>query len=297
MTTLVPVTVIDPNRFDKPDSSGDDWESISRRLLAQGDSWFSIGSLLPRPFANLLHTMTLREATLVVNCGKPGAELVRMVDSTRARDFRRLLHGNAAPRWAAILVSGGGNDLIEAASAKPAVELAMRLLRTPAERPAGDAGPASDFLSDAGWALFDAHLRQVIHGLVLAKNRDKNLGVPLFLHSYTRVQPTAVGPGLGRPSWLEPSLRAFGIPPSRWLDVSDELIGRLQRLLISAVAAENATSRDARLQLVDTASLPVVLAAADATGSSGDFLNEIHLNESGLRKVSAAWQPAIDAVV
>jgi hypothetical protein len=297
MSTLIPVTVIDPNRFEHPDPSGDDWESISRRMLAQGDSWFSLGSLVPTRFANLLHTMALREPTLVVNCGKPGAVLVRMVDSTRARDFRRLLSGRSAPRWSAILVSGGGNDLIEAASTGPSADLGQRLLRTPSERPAGDAGPASDFVSDAGWALFDGHLRDVIHGLVRAKNRDKNLGVPLFLHSYTRVQPTGVGPGFGRPPWLSPSLTAFGIPPERWLDVSDELLGRLQRLLLSAVAAENAASRDARLQLVDTLTVPVDLADPDATGSSGDFLNEIHLNESGLRKVSSAWQPVIDAVV
>jgi hypothetical protein len=291
---LFPVQTITPLQFDHPEAGGA-VALVDRKLLAQGDSWFSIGSIPPRRFSNLLHTLELARPTTVVNCALPGLELRRMTGTSRAREFLALLNGRAAAHWDGLLVSGGGNDLIEAASSPPSAPPDRRLLRTPAERAADGADatlPATAFVSEAGWTTFETHFRTVLGNLVAARDRGRNAGIPLVLHTYTHLQPTAAGTGFGQGPWLSPSLVAYGIPPGRWADVARELIDRLGALLTRDVAARPG----ANLHIVDTRAVPVVMAAPDATGDSGDFVNEIHLNRRGLEKVAAVWQPVIDAV-
>jgi len=48
---------------------------------------------------------------------------------------------------------------------------------------------------------------------------------------------------------------------------------------------------------VPTDAVPLVPADADATGSSGDWLNEIHPNVSGGEKLAAVWQQSLDDVL
>jgi hypothetical protein len=290
---LVPVRTLTPSEFDHADA-GLAAATADRRLLAQGDSWFSLGSVPPHRFTNLLHALELDRPTAVVNCAHPGLVLRRMTDGFRARDFLSLLNGRGAPVWDGLLISGGGNDLIEAASSPPSAPPDRRLLRTVAERSADadDASlPVECFVSEPGWARFEAHLAAVIGELLAERDRGRNAGIPIVMHTYTHLQPTRVGTGFGQGPWLSPTLSAYGIAPARWADVARELIDRLATLLQREVAARPGQ----RLHLVDSRTVPVVHAAADATGDSGDFVNEIHLNRSGLAKVAAAWQPVIDA--
>lgn len=290
---LYPVQTMTPSEFLHGD--GGPRDPAERQLLAQGDSWFSLGSLPPQLYTNLLHTMRLARPTTVVNCARPGFELSRMTDTTRAADFLALLNGRGAPTWGGVLVSGGGNDLIEAASSPPSAAPDRRLLRTPAERAvdgADDTLPASAFLSEPGWATFESHFGAVLGDLVTARDRRVNAGIPMVLHTYAYLQPTGVGTGFGQGPWLSPSLVTYGIAPGRWADVARELIDRLAALMLREIAARPGSN----LHLVDSRAVPLVPAAPDATGDSGDWINEIHLNRSGLEKVSAAWQPVVDAV-
>jgi hypothetical protein len=41
----------------------------------------------------------------------------------------------------------------------------------------------------------------------------------------------------------------------------------------------------------------IVLADADSTGESGDWINEIHLTRGGYRKAAAAWQQVMDPLL
>ena len=41
----------------------------------------------------------------------------------------------------------------------------------------------------------------------------------------------------------------------------------------------------------------IVLAAADATDESGDWINEIHLTRGGYRKCAQAWQLVLDVLL
>ena len=122
-----------------------DIERFNIRFLAEGDSWFSIGTLNPAKNSNLLHEMAFSQPCMAVNCAMPGDTLRRMSRMQTDPRFVQLLCGNAALPWDAILMSAGGNDLIEAVQSRAVhddgtpVPRAQRLLLTTDEW-----GPASD---------------------------------------------------------------------------------------------------------------------------------------------------------
>lgn len=272
------------------------FDLFERQCLAQGDSWFSIGAIPPTLTTRILSELELLRSTVIVNCAYPGARLRRMVDSMHSPHFRRLLAGRGAMKWHAILFSGGGNDLIEAAGAPPASAPAHRLLRTAAERGPGPLAPA-DYLSAAGWATFAAHVGAVFEQLIDLRDSGINRTTPFVMHNYARVMPRPAPAGLGFGPWLLPALDAYAVPAADRLAVADELLARLRRLIDELVAARRARNAQCAIHVVDSMSAGVTLADPDTTGVSGDWVNEIHLTRGGYRKCAGAWQPVLDALL
>jgi hypothetical protein len=266
------------------------------RALAQGDSWFSIGALPPGKTSNLLLEMRSTRRIVIVQCADPGKVLRRFTDTTREGGFlRELDRPSCAPCYDVILISGGGNDLIDAAGSPPDAPPDRRLLRTPAER--GASPPPAGYVSEPGWATFAAHLRAVFNGLLDRRDQGPHKGVPLLLHNYARVMPRPSGAGLGQGPWLLPALQAYAVPPTALLPVADELLGRLAALLQQCIAERHRADPGCAVQLVDTlGKAGVALSLPGTTGSSGDWVNEIHLTRAGLRKCTAVWAEALEAL-
>lgn len=80
-------------------------ESV-RLVLAEGDSWFSIGGAT----TNLL--MALDDGdTLIVSCASPG-DTLRTMSSLGNESLWLMLSQHFGVRWDAVLLSAGGNDLL-----------------------------------------------------------------------------------------------------------------------------------------------------------------------------------------
>ncbi len=291
------VTVISPLQvWGTGDVGPYPFEQYTGKCLAQGDSWFSIGSLPPGLTTNVLAQLELSNSAVVVNCARPGAVLHHMADTCRDRQFLRLLGGPLAHQWNAILLSGGGNDLIDAASVGPTAPPDKRLLARPEER---GPGPllGDDYISKPGWKTFRDHLDIVFNDLVDRRDAGINKGVPLLMHTYAHLMPRPAGAGLSFGPWLQPSLTAFGVPASDWLMVSNALVDRLVQLLQTLIATRLQADPSAALHLVDTRSAQLQLADQPSTVSSGDFINEIHPTRGGYTKVAAVWRQALDPFV
>ncbi|HWP11367.1 MAG TPA: hypothetical protein VNN06_06075, partial [Ramlibacter sp.] len=129
-------------------------EQFTNRCLAQGDSWFSIGAFPPPLTTNLLFGLKLAASTCIVNCAVPGKVLRHMTDTTTSARFLQILNGVHSMRFDGILLSGGGNDLIDALQSTDP-DPAKRMLRTQTEWGPPAAGGAR-YVSDAGWAVFEA---------------------------------------------------------------------------------------------------------------------------------------------
>ena len=273
------------------------FEQFAVKALAQGDSWFSIGALPPGVTSNLLLEMAFAKRTVIVQTARPGKVLRLFTDTTSEPNFLRMMNGPLASRWSAIFISGMGNDLIAAAGSAPNETPERRLLRTAAERGAGPQ-PANAFVSEPGWDTFAGHMRVVFKQLVDLRDRGPNLRVPLFMHNYARVMPRPSGAGLGQGPWLHPAFEMFAIPLSQRLAVADELLGRMGALIWQLIVECRAVDPLCNLHLVDTKGLAgVTVAQAGATGSSGDWVNEIHLTRGGYRKCTAVWADAVEELV
>lgn len=280
--------------------------SYGRRLLAEGDSWFTIGTLNLTEASNVLFKLEFAQTVAIVNCAYPGDTLQHMVDRIRDPYFDRLLrHPRFASYWEAVLISAGGNDLIDAAQVPPTdrhgapIPADRRLLLTPAEAAQNTAATGSArYISDAGWARFDSYLRTNFAQLVQRRDQGPSQARPIFLHTYAvpTVRPAGT---VGAPQgWLYPAFIATGIPAGDRQPVSDLLFARLRQLLKDLDQASGHIGALPQVHVFDSAGLPeIVPSAPGTTGSSNDWTNEIHLTPSGYGKMARAFGAFIDAVL
>ncbi len=276
-------------------------DEFGRRFLAEGDSWFTIGALNLPQVSNLLYQQQFGPSTVIISCAYPGDTLQQMGHNINDPYFDKLLRKkNFASYWEAIILSAGGNDLIDAAQHRAVnadgspAPLDARVLLTPEEAATvhpGVTGPER-YLSDAGWDLLASYLRINLEDLVTRRDQGPSAGRPLFLHTYSPpvVRPSGtVGAAKG---WLYPAMVDYGIPEADWQGVADLLFDRLRRLWLKA------GQELPHVHVFDSATLvPVAPAKPGTTGVSGDWVNEIHLTPGGYRKVGAVMGPWIDSVL
>lgn len=286
-----------PDILAPSDLTGDAGSPLSDygwRMLAEGDSWFSI-TATGRYATSLLHELRLPRRTAIVNCAAPGHTLQRMVDRRADGQCKRLLRDRRHARyWDAVLLSAGGNDLI-AAAATPladaegrATPASRRLLRTLDE--VGHAGAATDWVSEAGWTGLADHLRANLASFVDWRNRGPSAGRPLLLHTYATPVARPSGAGLALQGWLYPTLLRHGVSAAWQQPLTDLLFERLRRLLLGFDEASGSADATVGVHVFDSAALrPLVPASPDDAGPSGDWINEIHLGAGGYRKLGQAF--------
>lgn len=293
---MAPVLNVDPRTLLNANDPG--WSHCTWRLLAEGDSWFSIGALNLVKSANLLHPMAFSEAAGLVQLAYPGDTLRHMSEVRADPRLELLLTGNVSWRWSGILLSCGGNDLIDATQVPPQRDSKLRIVRD-----ASEWGPASEgaarYINDAGWQTFANYFKANLD--LIVKLRDKkagpngNKGRPIFMHTYAYPTPRPAGAGMGAGPWLMPSMVAYGIPKADWIALAQALVDRLAELLLACAAD---STRYPALHVFDSRKLvSIAPAALDTTGESGDWLNEIHLTAEGCRKLTSAWCSQIESVL
>jgi hypothetical protein len=263
-----------------------DFPQHPRRLLAQGDSWFSFGSALPWATGSILDAMQFDTDCCAVNCAHPGDTLVHMIDQRRQTEFLNLLIGNQSWAWDALVLSPGGNDLIDFIATPQvdqdghAVPRHLRALLTPAER--AGAASAAACVSEDGWDTFVQHIVPQFHEFVALRDAtgSKSRGVPIYAHTYDFITPRDAGAGPGVGPWLQPALLAYGVPAAYWKDLSGLFLGRLKTLLLG-LGLPN-------FHVIDTQGT-LDAAAPGSRGDNRDWANEIHPNRAGYRKLARVF--------
>jgi hypothetical protein len=283
--------------------------SFGRRLLAEGDSWFTIGTLNLPQSSNVLFKLEFEQSHVIVNCAYPGDTLQHMVDHVNDPYFDRLLRRpRFASYWEAVLVSAGGNDLIDAAQVPPVdrkgrpIPADRRLILTPEEAATKAAATgctgAASHISDAGWERLAAYLRANMAELVARRDQGPSAGRPIFLHTYAvpTVRPAGT---VGAPQgWLHPACVAASVPDALRQEVADLLFERLRQLLLGLAEGSGQAHALSHVHVFDSAALPTIQPAAPgSTGKSGDWINEIHLSPAGYAKMGHPFGAFIDGVL
>lgn len=280
---------------------------FGRRFLAEGDSWFTLGTFNLPAASNLLFKLDFNRTTAIVNCAYPGATLQHVADNANDPYFNQLLwQPNFARQWEAILLSAGGNDLIDAAQQRAVnadgttAPPAARVLLTPAEALTADPGAtgAERFISEPGWNALATYLRINFADLVARRDRGPSANRPMFAHTYHVPVVRPAGTLRNPDGWLYPALASYDIPSGERQAVAAALFERLRVLLLSLDTNSGQPQALARFHVFDSARLAqLVPAAADSTGISGDWVNEIHPSPSGYSKIGALMGPWIDGVL
>ncbi|HEY0857293.1 MAG TPA: hypothetical protein VGE16_09555 [Albitalea sp.] len=281
-----------------------DLAGAGRRFLAEGDSWFTLGTLNLSQGTNVLLELKFKQRNAVMSWAYPGDTLQRMVDAINDRDFDRSLWdrpgSNLASFWEGIIISAGGNDLIAAAEVPPVLDnqpvpLNKRLFLTAAE--AGPGGPLAR-ISEPGWSTLSGYLLNNFGVLVERKERGPSRQSPLFIHTYAIPAARPSGVSSSSRGWLFAAMEAYGIAPDDMQPVCSELFERLRRLLLSLDNDSGDPRSLKTVHVFDSAALPdIVPATPGATGVSGDWVNEIHLTAGGYRKMGRAFGQFIDETV
>jgi hypothetical protein len=286
----------------------EDLASAGRRFLAEGDSWFTLGTLNLRQGTNVLIELQFKQRNAVMSWAYPGDTLQHMVNGIDDRDFDRALWNRSgrsfASFWEGIILSAGGNDLIAAAEVPSvlkgkAVPPDRRLFLT-AEEAAALPGPAGPLrrISDAGWNTLTGHLLTNFRVLLERKNQGPSQRSPVFLHTYATPAPRPSGAGRNSRGWLWPAMQGYGIDPLDMPALCTELFNRLRSFLLSLDTASGSPVALPQVHVFDSARLvDIHPARPGATGISGDWVNEIHLAASGYRKMGRVFGTFIDEVV
>jgi hypothetical protein len=214
------------------------------RILAQGDSWFAFPLPLVGAPRNLIEAITTSRPTVAIDLAIVGDSAENMAQGARYAQLRAILAGGAGDEpipVAAILLSAGGNDLIDRIA-----DLVGNLTRA-VKRAAAGKGPAATQAAHeearrrvleavtAGEAavIYEdviAHLRT----LIAARDGGPSARAPVILHGYAHVTPRDA-PALRFPikvgPWIWKSLAPLGYTQAEQQEIAARVIDEFNRRL------------------------------------------------------------------
>ncbi len=247
-----------------------DFSPYAYRLLADGDSWFAWAHFNLAPSSNILDEIEFARPAVIVSLAYSGDVIQNISDPRRNMALYFELQ---AVRYHALLLSGGGNDLIDAL--RPGNGAAAILV------------PRSGSAPDKAAAYVDKAALKALTGAVLASYRriiaqrnasDSNADTPIVLHTYDFPTPrNAKATFLGRPAigpWLLPALQGASVPVVFYEDVTKIVFNGLAEALLTLHDPAKG------VHVVDTRGC-IQCADQGTTALSGDWINEIHPDAHG----------------
>lgn len=265
-------------RSDSPPNLGEYFP----RILAEGDSWFSVGSQRAQNLIRNLHFERRACVTSLAYPGDTGANMAGELPTGHRRmdlwmsDFSGFVGDPSGEEYHAILLSAGGNDLIDALPS---------LLKAGVDYAAVDPLRPQSMIDAEALAAFDnflsANIRQIVNYVRDSSSASRD--APIVMHTYDYATPNNAparfGP-LNTGPWMYPSLVARNIPAPLWVPLADYLLKHLADVLTKLMGPDMP-----EFHVVRTLGT-VTRATRGATGESGDWENEIHLTAGGYRKVA-----------
>ncbi|MDP9903038.1 SGNH/GDSL hydrolase family protein [Variovorax ginsengisoli] len=267
----------DTDAYGPQSISGPDDPQFGKRVLCEGDSWFSLGAI---PSSNLLFPLQFRQKTLLMNLATPGDTLLNMTNPSTNAPLKRTL---AETQWDAIFVSGGGNDLID------------NIFNVICEPSVGAGQHFLDYIDRIELAGIRANIQRYHRQLAQLRDSGKNAGVPIVTHVYDYPTPrnakaNIVGFSLKGP-WLYPALMTAKVPEAFWISIADYIFESLAATLVELSALID------NFHVIAKTKGTLVRARLGTTGNDGDWLNEIHPNAGGYKKLAEVISPELDALL
>ncbi len=259
-----------------------------RRLLAVGDSWFSL--FLNKPAftlgSNLLWHVDTAQPAAIFNLALTGNRLADMIAQPQHRVYKEILEIRHGYAFDCILFSGGGNDVLARMS---------EILVTPAAANYTYRDCIDETKLDALLAELQSDL---LSWLALRDASSANGSTPIIIHTYDYITPRnlpyeffviSAGP------WAWAALQNAGI-----LDVvvqqeiTDYLLERWALLLtdLQAAGADNLMIRNFHIAPTLGTLTP---ASSTSLQTKDDWHDEIHPTPQGYAKLAQHLNPLIES--
>ena len=224
----------------------------------------------------------------MVNIAYPGDTVEAMSSLAGSPDLRKMIYDEQwAYEWNVILLSGGGNDVIDRAG-----EIIVKASKKTSKKA-------------ADWVDVDA-LDEIVSGVQdcyrkIVEIRDQpgsaNADVPILTHTYDYVTPRNAPAKFGFAGimgpWLYPRLEMVGAPVKVRVPIAGYVMDRLAEGLL---ALSRGPGRLPNFHVVDTRNT-LDLADPEDIGNSNDWLNEIHPNHPGYRKLARKISTKLEALL
>lgn len=235
----------------------------TRRIYAEGDSWFSSGGIFN---GSLLDAIArIRPNWLIVSSAYPGDELSEMNDVSSGEYQWMLMPTDGMPPWDALLISGGGNDLL---------------------KHAGDMADADGLLVSRVHATLQKITSDMDDMVRKARLAQRNL--PIFINCYDFPWPVASDtPWIPGP-WMGPDFINSGLPAMRWHEVALEMVNALH------AAFYDVACHHENVYLVDGRGILSRPVQRWLKPMLSDWANEIHPSARGYDKHAQRWASIID---
>ena len=271
---------------ESPDNPDYPWH-----FLAEGDSWFTIAAI---PSSNLLLELRLGRWTQILNLAYPGDTLRNIETLVSNKDLTRFLaKRNFCSHFDALLLSGGGNDLINGVGA---------LIRKE-PRPGDDPAAAESYVDAPAYAALLLKVQEAFATIVSVRDSATSLsrGSPAFVHTYDYATPRDaparfVGAVAIAGPWLFKAFAGSGIDISLQQRIADLLTDGLADALLALDSASAGGKALPAFHVIDTRDT-LVRANPTERGNSNDWINEIHPNLGGYRKIAARLSAKINEVL
>lgn len=259
-----------PDNYQGTDTSGPDDPAFAKRILCEGDSWFSTGGI---PSSNLLFPMRFTKSTLLVNLARPGDTIKNMSTISSNPTLKQLINEKKfLTKWDAIFLSGGGNDLID---------LVDQIICTPSE---GAGKHMLDYVDAIELNNLKVRVQQGFRKIAMLRQDSPNAETPIVTHVYDYPTPRNakskfIVVGMGGP-WIYAALKTNDVPEEFWISITDYLF---EFLGISIIELANSI---ANFHVVSATRDTLIRARLHTTAADGDWLNEIHPTATGYEKLA-----------
>lgn len=277
------------------------------KLLAQGDSWFAFPFPLLGGSRNIIDAISTRTKTVAIDLSAFGETAEQMAQGRSFAQYRAILAGDGdeAPiPVAAILLSAGGNDLIDRIG--DLVGLVTRQVKREAAPGVAAArsqrrahGRVLEVLREEGAGqIFDdviAHLRALID----AREGGPSRKAPVIVHGYCHVTPRDA-PAMSFPMkvgpWIWKRLTPLGYTQRQQQEIALTVIDELNRRL-AGLADERRGIHVLDLRTLQAEGV-LPLASPRELGPTTYWHDEIHLNSAGWDLVAARlYDPLLDRLL
>ena len=251
-------------------------------ILAEGDSWFSIGAF---PSSNLLLELPLPKSSIVLNLAYPGDTIEHMSSIAGNPDLRKMLHDTQwGYKWDLIVLSAGGNDVIGRA---------REFILTTSQGP----DTPDSWIDQAKLKAMVEGVKQRYRDIVAIRDEPGsiNANVPIVIHTYDYPMPRNAPAkfliaGFTGP-WLFKALKT--VPAKHHFEIARRVIDALAGGLTDLTTGPGALPK---FYVVNTRGT-LVPSAPGSMGNNNDWMNEIHPNPQGYRKIARKIAPKIAAVL